>query len=190
MAKKKSTIRHKLKVYEFIISLTGTKPLVWRKVLAHDFIELGELHLLIQLAMGWTDSHLHSFEINGKVYTDEESAAEMDCFVADGVILGEILDSSRIFTYSYDFGDGWEHNVEITSVLEHDPRMNYPVCIAGENACPPEDCGGLPGFENLKNVIAGKDSEEKDELLTWLGGFYNPNTFDPNFVNKLLWSSD
>ncbi len=69
--------------------------------------------------------------------------------------------------------------------------MNYPACIAGENACPPEDCGGIPGFEDLKSTLAGKESQEKDELLTWLGGFYNPTTFDPNFVNKyLLWTEN
>lgn len=190
MAKKKATARQKPKVYEFTISLAETEPLVWRKVLAHDFIELNELHLLIQLAMGWSDQHLYAFEINRKTYSDDESASEMNYLSANGVILGDILGDSKSFTYAYDFGDGWEHDVEITNTLKNDPRMNYPVCIAGENACPPEDCGGPHGFENLKKVIAGKNSKEKDELLTWLGGFYNPNTFDPNFVNKLLWSGD
>lgn len=67
-------------------------------------------------------------------------------------------------------------------------RLNYPICVGGENACPPEDCGGIHGFEELKKTLTGKDSEEKDEMLAWMGGFYNPKTFDPNFVNKhFLW---
>jgi hypothetical protein len=192
MAKKKKVVtRYKPKVYEFTISLAETKPVVWRKVLAHDFIHLNELHLLIQMAMGWNNVHLYTFEINGKTYSDEESATEMDYLLADGTELRHVLGTTKKFIYHYDFGDDWIHEIEITEVLEDDPKMNYPVCIAGENACPPEDCGGPHSFENLKKVIAGKNSQEKDELLSWLGGFYNPKTFDPNFVNKFLfWEED
>ena len=190
MAKKKATPRKKVQVYEFTISLLNTKPLVWRKVLAHDFIELEELHFLFQLAMGWDDQHLYSFDINGKTYSDEETALDANYHAVDGIILRDVLGDSKCFKYDYDFGDGWEHEVRITDVLEHDFRMNYPICIAGENACPPENCGGYQGFEHLKQTISGKDSREKDEMLAWLGGFYSPYTFDPNFVNKLFWTGD
>ena len=189
--KKKTSTKKKPKVYELTIKLTNTNPLVWRKVLAHEFIELNELHLLIQMVMGWEDRHLFSFTINEKSYTNEESANEMNQLVSDGVMLCEVLGDSKKFSYTYDFGDGWKHELEITKELEHDSKMNYPVCIGGENACPPEDCGGPYGFEELKKIIAGKNSKEKGELLTWLGGFYSPTTFDPNFVNKhFLWNED
>lgn len=191
MAKKKSAKHIAPKVFEITVSLMNTKPLVWRKVLAHEFIELPDLHMLIQMAMGWEARHLYSFEINKKLYSDSENASEINHLDDEGVSLTEALGGSKKFTYTYDFGDHWVHEIEITQVLNHDPRMNYPVCIAGENACPPEDCGGIGGFEQLKATLAGKDSAEKNEMLIWLGGFYDPRTFDPNFVNKhFLWADD
>lgn len=191
MAKKKlKAIPKNPKVYEFTITLKNTSPRVWRKILAHEFIELTELHMLIQMSMGWHNSHLYSFDINGKSYSDAESAEEMDMTSTDGLLLCEILGSTKKFSYTYDFGDDWVHDIEISKVLDHDQRINYPVCIDGENACPPEDCGGAHGFEELKKTLSGKESEQKDEMLTWVGGFYNPKTFDPNFVNKHFFWAD
>lgn len=194
MAKKKTKLKavsQSPKVYEFKVSLLGTSPVVWRSFLAHEIIDLSELHMLIQMTMGWEARHLYEFKINGQSYgeIDIDSEFENDMLEAEGVTFGDVIKNSKKFTYIYDFGDGWQHEVEIVKVLEHDPRMSYPVCIAGENACPPEDCGGPPGFEDLKKTLAGKDSEEKDEMLTWVNGFYNPKTFDPNFINRhLLWA--
>lgn len=113
----------------------------------------------------------------------------MNFIDAESTLLCDVIAKSKKFLYTYDFGDNWLHEVEITKTLDHDPRMKYPVCTAGENACPPEDCGGVSGFEDLKSTLAGLDSEEKNEILSWLGGFYNPHTFDPNFINKhFLWA--
>lgn len=191
MPKRKSTVGKNPKVFELVISLQKTSPLVWRKVLAHEFIELNELHILIQITMGWENRHLYNFKINNKTYTDSESVLEMNALAVDGLQLCDLLGDAKKFIYTYDFGDGWVHEIKISKILDHDPRMNYPACVAGENACPPEDCGGGHGFEDLKSILAGKESEEKDELLTWLGGFYNPTTFDPNFVNRyLLWNEN
>ncbi|MGE3610369.1 MAG: plasmid pRiA4b ORF-3 family protein [Bacteriovoracaceae bacterium] len=188
MAKKKRLP----KVYELIISLIDTEPVVWRKVLVHEFIELNELHILIQMVMGWQNTHLYAFEIGGKFYSDEESAKELkDTFIADGTMLCDVLEKRKKFSYIYDFGDSWAHEIRITKILETDPRMQYPACIGGENACPPEDCGGPSRFEHLKSVLAGKDCEEKDMIITWVGGYYNPYTFDPNFVNRyMIWAED
>lgn len=172
------------KVYEFKVSLKETSPLVWRTFLAHEFIELSELHMLIQMSMGWQASHLYGFKINNKSYGDADHMHS-----ADGVLLSDVLGLSKKFSYTYDFGDNWVHEIEITKTLETDPRMTYPVCVGGENACPPEDCGGVDGFSDLKKLLSGKACEEKDEMLSFLGGFYNPNTFDPNFVNRFfLWA--
>ena len=108
---------------------------------------------------------------------------------AEDFALKNVVEGARKFSYLYDFGDRWIHEIEITNVLEHDPTRIYPVCVAGENACPPENCGGPLGFEELKEVLAGKASEEKADCLEGLGGFYYPFSFDPNFVNRyLLWA--
>lgn len=192
MAKKKSARRKAPKVFEFTITLLNTHPIISRKVLVHDFIELNDLHMVIQMAMGWENRHLYVFEIDKKTYSDSESSFEMkNTLDTEGVELSDALGKTKNFKYIYDFGDDWVHEIKISNILEHDPRLSYPVCIGGENACPPEDCGGIHGFERLKSILSGKESEEKDEMLTWVGGYYNPNTFDPNFVNKVfLWAED
>jgi hypothetical protein len=114
---------------------------VWRKVLTHEFIELDELHILIQITMGWENCHFYDFNINNKIYTDTESALEMNALTTEGVQLCDVLGGAKEFIYTYDFGDNWVHEIKISRILEHDPRMNYPACIAG------------------------KKSEEKNELL-------------------------
>lgn len=190
MAKKKT--RKIPKVYELTITLQHVTPAVWRKVLVHEFVELTELHNLIQMAMGWEARHLFSFSIDGQGYTDSEMAREMNMLGADGVLLSDAIGESKNLSYTYDFGDGWKHAIEITDTLEHEPHRHYPACIGGQNACPPEDCGGPPGFQDLKNALAGAismDGRSREKVLEWLGGFYDPTTFDPNFVNRfLLWA--
>lgn len=188
MAKKTKRTK-KLQVYRFMVSLVGTEPLIWRTFLVHDFIELGELHMLIQMSMGWEARHLYEFRIGGESFASSEHADEMGISSAEGLLLKDVLDGERKFTYIYDFGDNWEHQVEILDALEHDPRLTYPVCTGGENACPPEDCGGVYGYQELKTALTGKDSPEKDEALEVVGGFFDPTSFDPNFVNKyFLWA--
>lgn len=195
MAKSKSAKRFYPKVYEFTVTLAGTSPLVWRRFLAHEIINLDELHMLIQMTMGWEASHLYEFTFGNKKYAAPIHADDSEAENAEDVslrdVLKDVLGDVRKFSYLYDFGDGWSHEIEITNTFDHDPSRKYPVCIAGENACPPEDCGGPPGFEELKEILAGEDSEEKAERLEWLGGHYNPLSFDPNFVNRfLLWADD
>ena len=189
MAKKKKAPRAPPRVYEFTISLEDTSPLVWRRCLAHEIINLDELHMLIQMTMGWEAKHLYEFEIGDQIYTSPENADESHSENAEDFLLQDVLEDHREFTYAYDFGDGWQHKVKITNIFEHDTRLKYPLCTGGENACPPEDCGGPGGFEDLKKILSGKDCDEKSELMNWVGGFFNPTTFDPNFVNRfLLWA--
>lgn len=182
-------IRKNPSVYEFKVSLLETTPLVWRSFLAHEIIELAELHSLIQMTMGWGAIHFYDFKINGKRFGPTENTGSTKTINDEGLLLCDVLGDTKKFTYTYDHGDNWNHEVEITKVLDHDHRFNYPVCTGGENACPPEDCGGIDSFAELKEVLAGKDCEEKSEILEWVGGFYNPGTFDPNFVNRhFLWN--
>lgn len=189
MAKLRSVKRSSPKVYEFTVSLVGTSPMVWRRFLAHEIINLDELHMLIQMTMGWDASHLYEFQIEKKKYASSEHADDPEAESAEDFALKDVVEGARKFSYLYDFGDRWIHEIEITNVLEHDPTRIYPVCVAGENACPPENCGGPLGFEELKEVLSGKASEEKADCLEGLGGFYYPFSFDPNFVNRyLLWA--
>jgi hypothetical protein len=185
MAKTKSKAPSPPKVYEFTVTLKETSPRVWRKFLAHENIYLEELHTLIQIVMGWDETHLYEFSFGKRKFTPFD---ESEKSTIDDVSLKDALGDLKKFTYVYDFGDYWKHEVKITKTLEHDPRRIYPVCIGGENAAPPEDCGGPRGFENFKEVMAGESTPKRDEFFSWCGGFFDPTTFDPNFVNRfLLW---
>lgn len=96
----------------------------------------------------------------------------------------DVVGPKMRFTYRYDFGNGWEHEVKIERVPETSPDLKTPVCLAGEFACPQEDCGGVPGYEELITILAGRDGAEKDEMLTWIGGPFDPLAFDINAANK------
>lgn len=177
------------KVLHFKITLLETDPVVWRTVLVHDFVDLTELHDLIQMVVGWDGVHLYEFRFKEKKFGPSEFASDLGAEDAEGVTLKMALGSDSSFSYIYDMGDFWEHRIEIVEILEHDKRIDYPVCVGGENACPPEDCGGSAGYKELKKVLSGKDSKKKDSALEFVGGFFSPTTFDPNFVNRhFLWA--
>lgn len=176
------------KVFEFKVTLLNVNPPVTRIFLAHEFIQLNELHDLIQFTMGWENKHLYKFQINNESFGADEEKIGDEPSELESIELNRVLGEATKFFYDYDFGDFWRHEVEIIKIHEHDSNIRYPTCIGGENACPPEDCGGPHGFEELKKTISGKDSKKKKELLEWLGGFYDPSTFDPNLINRyLLW---
>ncbi len=192
MATKKATRKKKPldQIFKLRISLEETDPIVWRQVLVPGHFTLEALHSVFQLAMGWRMSHLYDFQINKKRYADE---GDYDDLPAESIKTGLSVAAGAVksFFYNYDFGDSWRHVVRIEDVCTPDENFSYPVCIDGENACPPEDCGGFPGFEELKKKIKNPKDPEYDEILCWLGGHYNPISFDTNRINRdMLWMVD
>lgn len=182
-------------VFKLKITLRGIELPIWRRVLVRSDMSFRALSEVLQDAMGWLNCHLHVFEVEGRAigfsdkeidWDDPETAAE------DGrkVRLDDVLvDRGTVFTYEYDFGDGWEHAIALEEILELDPRIAYPICIAGARACPPEDAGGVGGYEHLLEVLADPKHEEHDDVLTWVGGLYDPEGFDVNRVNAALHGS-
>ena len=158
------------------VTLYGTKPPVWRRLLIPGEMTLGDLHEAIQAAMGWDGGHLHAFDIAGRQYGDPDSLDE----VADEerLTLNKVRNTgvSR-FTYTYDFGDNWEHSLIVSDVRAGDPAIPYPRFIAGERDCPPEDCGGIPGFYAMLEARADPDHPENAEITEWLDG-YDPDDLD------------
>lgn len=176
-------------IHQLKITLRYIRPPVWRRVEVPKDITLAKLHRIIQVAMGWYDSHLHQF-IVGKTYYGEPSLdefSELDLKDERKVRLGQVLSKPKQkMVYEYDFGDGWEHDIVLEKVLPPDSNTRYPVCLEGARACPPEDCGGVPGYKNFLDAIRDPDHEEHDEFLEWIGGEFDPEDFDIALANREL----
>jgi hypothetical protein len=173
----------KAAVYRFKIILQDTDPAIWRRIETKD-VTLGKLHELIQTAMGWTNSHLHQFEIAGARYADPRFMTDdFDDFNAidySGIRISDLVSkrgSKLRMGYEYDFGDGWQHEVVLEKVTESEPGAKYPRCLDGERACPPEDVGGVYGFADYVAAITNPNHSEYGELLEWNGPF-DPAQFD------------
>jgi hypothetical protein len=180
-------------VYVFHISILYIAPEIWRSFQVPGSFNLGELHDVIQVVMGWENYHLHSFEINKKIYGPEPEEIldfDMEQFDEYEYTLDSLnLKAKKKFLYTYDFGDDWEHQITVTKVLPVsglDPKdRSRPLCLAGERACPPEDCGSIPGYDNVIEALKAPKKKENKELLEWVGS-YDPEAFDINAVNKIL----
>ncbi len=180
------------RLYQFKITLLGFKPIIWRRIQVKSFT-LDKLHEHIQTAMGWTNSHLHQFEINGERYGDPEllddGFADDDPFIDSTCIkLHEVVPKSGdrlTFVYEYDFGDGWQHEIVFEGCMKSEKGLRYPVCLEGENACPPEDVGGVGGYAEYLEAIADPEHEQHEHFLLWRGKF-DPTQFDAEKVTKKL----
>lgn len=169
------------------IQLQGLEPAIWRRVRVPANITLGRLHRVIQTVMGWTDSHLHEYIIGGQRYGQPDPDWDLPHQITPEarVKLATALSGRKSFTYLYDFGDDWEHQIKIEKVLPAE-AMIHPVCMAGEHACPPEDVGGAPGYVDFVQAISDPHHPEHQEMLEWCGGSFDPYGFDIARVNQNL----
>ncbi|MFN9492957.1 MAG: plasmid pRiA4b ORF-3 family protein [Sphingobacteriales bacterium] len=175
------------------ISLDESDPGIWRRVVVHRDTTFFELHHIIQVSMGWQNYHMFEFSIEGyrigMIYEDDE----LDGYGADKLMdsnitkLSDVLsDINDVVNYVYDFGDYWKHTLRIEAELDTNNLFIYPVCLAGEMACPPEDCGGLHGFyENLK-ILKDKKHPEYLDTKTWMPRGYDHQKFTLDKVNRQL----
>jgi hypothetical protein len=188
MAAKKRTSNP---IYQFKVTLAGSKPPIWRRLLIPGQMTLVQLHEVLQIAMGWTDSHLHDFDIDSEMYGEpnpEDRAMGLkptrnERTVRVSKVLGVVGAKAN---YTYDFGDDWVHRIVVEKILPPVPGVSYPVCVAGKRNCPPEDCGGIYGYENLVAAIGDPDHEDHQDLKEWLGRDFDPESFDLNQVNEAL----
>jgi hypothetical protein len=181
------------RLYQFRITLLDTQPPIWRRIQVKD-CTLDKLHDHIQTAMGWTNSHLHHFKVGQQLYGDpdlmQENFEEMDYEDTTRTKLSAILPKSGqrfAFEYEYDFGDGWRHEVLFEGCLRAEQEKRYPVCVEGERACPPEDVGGVWGYQGFLEAMADPGHEDHDGLLEWAGGSFDPEAFDPVKATKRMW---
>ena len=168
-------------LFELDVRLREIEPSIWRTVEVPGAWSLEDVHLALQVAMGWTNSHLHQFKIGNKLYgmVDVDDSGDLEIKDEREYRLQDLVQNGGSFMYEYDFGDGWEHDVAVKRVatVGKPPR---PRCVAGARACPPEDCGGSGGYENLLEALADPEHEEHDSLVTWSNDFKPERFVLPN----------
>jgi hypothetical protein len=155
-----------LSVSTIKVSLRHVKPPVWRRLQVRSDTSLAELHHIIQAAMGWYDCHLHQFEVNGQYYADPEHMLEQTGDESHRTLAR--MPVGQRFTYWYDFGDDWWHDILVESVDRADPELLYPRCVTGRRACPPEDCGGPWGFEELILALSDTKHPRYEFYRNWM----------------------
>ena len=174
-------------IYQLKVTLKYSKPPIWRRIQVKENTTLFKLHKIIQIAMGWTSSHLHQFIADGVYYGEPDPDFDFEVVSERRVRLNQILrDVKDKFIYEYDFGDGWLHEIVVEKILEPEPKTHYPCCVKGKRNCPPEDIGGVWGYQNFLEAIQNKDHPEHDELLEWIGGSFDPEDLDLEVVNQEL----
>lgn len=174
-------------IYQLKVTLRDSKPPIWRRLQVRGDTRLDRLHLIIQIAMGWTDSHLHQFIVGGVYYGEPDPEWDMDVEDEGKIQLNQVASGEKVkFFYEYDFGDGWQHEVLVEKILEPEPETRYPSCIKGKRNCPPEDVGGVWGYEELLEAIQDEDHPEHGEYLEWIDGPFDPEAFDLEEVNQAL----
>jgi hypothetical protein len=177
-------------IFQIQISLQGSKPKIWRRILVKPEITLVDFHKIIQTVMGWTNSHLHLFQQGRNSYSPEEFEVE-DTKNSRKVTLNSLLKKEKDkIKYEYDFGDGWQHDILLEKILPSDKTMPIPSCIDGKGNCPPEDCGGIWGYEEIKKILVNSKHEQYEETMEWLGGEFDPDYFDKNKINEILKNPD
>ncbi len=170
--------------YELRIVLRDITPPIWRLLRVPGTITLQDLHGVLQMVMGWTNSHLYTFHFDGKEYSDPDPEWEIPIEDATAVTLAALVGEAGSLVYEYDLGDYWLHDITAHEVPT-DGLVKGIRCLGGERACPPEDCGGVDGFERLLEALDDSEDDEHQEMVTWAGDF-DPERFELAAVNRAL----
>jgi len=178
-------------IYQLKVTLLGTSPPIWHRLQVPADVTLAQLHDVLQTTMGWQDGHMHEFSVGqrrfGRPNPQDRLMGQPSVENERTVRLSSLL--SRIGSkaiYTYDFGDSWEHSIVLGKRFPGDPNATYSVCTDGQLACPPEDCGGIPGFYDLVEVLNDPNHERHQEMLDWIGDDFDPQAFSVDQVNQML----
>ena len=176
--------------YQFRVELQETDPSIWRRFIVPSGVTLHRLHLILQEVIGWTNSHLYRFKIGEKEYGEpdpDNEFYELHFINSRRTRLERlVIPKGTTFIYEYDFGDSWIHELVLEDILEPGSNQEHPICLAGERACPPEDCGGPYGYAELLGIISNPEHEQYLDMMTWLGGRFFPAKFNLEKVNRHL----
>ena len=173
-------------VYQLKITLRDVRPPVWRRIQVKD-CTLGRLSDILQTCMGWGGGHLHAFDIGGEQYGELDPDGMMEVRNETRIKLSQIVaQGSKKFSYTYDFGDNWEHVIQVEKTLPPEDDVSYPRCVAGKRACPPDDCGGAWGYGDFLEAIRDPKHEQHADMMEWIGDEFDPEKFDIDALNEEL----
>jgi hypothetical protein len=176
-----------MKLLDLKIVLLDVEPSVWRKVLLSPDLTLAKLHRVIQVAMGWEDTHFYRFHAAGNAYSDPRFGLEDESLDARKIRLAELFRlRGDMISYEYDFGDGWRHEIHCEEFVESDRKAPYATCIAGDRACPPEDCGGPLGYHELLEALQDEKHPGHTDAYDWVGSRFRPEVFSVDYANAEL----
>ena len=176
-------------IYQIKVMLNDSKPPIWRRILVADTTTLAKLHDILQTVMGWTNSHLHHFIINEEFYGSPEydEFGDMGTKNETRFKLNQFVNRTGFkFRYEYDFCDSWLHDLVVEKILPAEKGKQYPVCLAGKRACPPEDVGGVWGYQDFLKTVSNPKHPEYAEMREWIGGDFDPERFNLNAINASL----
>lgn len=184
-------------IYQIKVFLNRIRPMIWRRILVSGDTTLSDLHDILQMVMGWENDHLHEFKIDGKIYDHSDDWEFIDLGWEDSLwddslsehkfTLSQLITrEGQRFTYTYDFGDRWEHTLLVEKILPPQEGFRYPVCLKGARACPPEDIGGVWGYQYFLEAIRDPNHVDHEHYLEWYGGDFDPEAFNLEEVNNLL----
>jgi len=178
-------------IYRLKISIKGSLPSIWREFLVPSDLSLENLHVVIQTVMGWTNSHLHNFQKDDKIYSvkydTDDTWDEMGYLEYKGVNICDLLsEANDKMIYQYDYGDSWIHNITLVDVLKYDAGVGFLTCLAGERHCPAEDSGGIGGYHQNLEIMKDETHEEFEEYKIWLGDGFDADNFDIEKVRGTL----
>lgn len=184
-------------IYQFKVTLQEIEPSIWRRIQVPARYSFWDLHVALQDAMGWLDYHLHAFRVRRphqrkmiEIGIPDDGEGDFDVLPGWTIpIRDTFTEPGQTAVYLYDFGDGWKHEVLLEGILLKEKGEKYPRCLAGERACPPEDCGSIPGYYRVVNIVSNPRHVEYRETIAWLKGHaknyhpYDPGAFDPGQVH-------
>jgi Plasmid pRiA4b ORF-3-like protein len=180
MEKKSAKMEHE--VCQLKVTLLDSRPLIWRRLLVPADLTLPRLHKVLQIAMGWQNSHVYEFHVEGRRPAGRGSAP-----MGRNARIGDVLtETGSSLIYTYDLGDGWEHDIVLEKRSSGGEDAASPVCVDGEQACPPEDCGGVSGYSDLLEILQNPADERYEEMREWIGETFDPRAFSVEVVNRQL----
>lgn len=176
-------------VHRLKITLRSIRPPIWRRIEVESNVTLYELSTVLQAAMGWLGGHLHAYEAGGTTYElpDEDIGFGLRTVDERKARLNKVLPNvGAKMRFDYDFGDGWSHDIIVEAIKPAVADVEYPRCVTGKRACPPDDCGGPWGYGQLLEILANPDHHEYAERVEWLGGPFSPEAFDANETTEVM----